>query len=153
MLALHVMNKQQCVDAARMQSGCCCCGVHHAQVSCCPHRYVKTYQTVKTSANGKTHIRRPKIQRLVTPVTLQRKRKRVAIKKARHEKVSTFCRHIACAGWACMTAPAVRQNDRKLHVQCLCSLLTFESKWLDKLCTLAIPLSQASYNIETHENK
>ncbi|KAK9808150.1 hypothetical protein WJX73_002221 [Symbiochloris irregularis] len=49
-------------------------------------KYVKTYQTVKTSANGKTHIRRPKIQRLVTPLTLQRKRKRVAIKKARHEK-------------------------------------------------------------------
>ena len=78
---------QKCTVTAKAQTDQRCCGDCHSHLSCCSCRYVKTYQTVKTSANGKTHIRRPKIQRLVTPVTLQRKRKRVAIKKARHEKV------------------------------------------------------------------
>jgi len=35
---------------------------------------------------GKEHNRSPKIQRLVTPVTLQRKRRRIALKKRRFEK-------------------------------------------------------------------
>ena len=45
------------------------------------------YGTNKTSANGKTHKRNVKIQRLVTPERLQRKRRRAAIKKGRIEKV------------------------------------------------------------------
>jgi len=35
---------------------------------------------------GKEHFRSPKIQRLVTPVTLHRKRRRIALKKRRFEK-------------------------------------------------------------------
>ena len=50
-------------------------------------KYVNTYRKVKTSANGKTHSKAPKIQRLVTPQTLQRKRHRAAIKRNRIIKV------------------------------------------------------------------
>ena len=39
-----------------------------------------------TSANGKTHIRSPKIQRLITPARLQRKRKKIRAKRAQKEK-------------------------------------------------------------------
>jgi ribosomal protein S6E (S10) len=39
-----------------------------------------------TTKTGKTHIKRPKIQRLVTPITLQRKRHIKAVKKAAQEK-------------------------------------------------------------------
>lgn len=44
--------------------------------------YVKTYRRT-FEKNGKTHSKAPKIQRLVTPVTLQRKRRRAALKKRR----------------------------------------------------------------------
>jgi small subunit ribosomal protein S6e len=44
--------------------------------------YVKTYGT-KVEKNGKTSIKCPKIQRLVTPQALQRKRARAAIKRSR----------------------------------------------------------------------
>ncbi len=37
--------------------------------------------------NGKTHSKAPKIQRLVTPLTLQRKRRRVHLKRERIAKV------------------------------------------------------------------
>ena len=50
-------------------------------------KYVNTYRKVKTSANGKTHSKAPKIQRLVTPQTLQRKRRLAAIKRNRIIKV------------------------------------------------------------------
>jgi small subunit ribosomal protein S6e len=36
--------------------------------------------------NGKTYVKTVKIQRLVTPTTLQRKRRRIAIKKARIDR-------------------------------------------------------------------
>ena len=49
-------------------------------------KYVNTYRREVVSKNGKKHSRAPKIQRLVTPLTLQRKRKRASIKKAKHEK-------------------------------------------------------------------
>jgi len=48
-------------------------------------KYVNTYRR-EFEKNGKKHSKAPKIQRLVTPVTLQRKRRRNALKKAKHEK-------------------------------------------------------------------
>jgi len=50
-------------------------------------KYVVTYSRTVESKNGKKHTRSPKIQRLVTPLTLQRKRHRVSIKKIQREKV------------------------------------------------------------------
>ena len=49
-------------------------------------KYVNTYRTVKEK-DGKKHSKAPKIQRLVTPLTLQRKRHRRAIKRERINKV------------------------------------------------------------------
>lgn len=49
-------------------------------------KYVITYAR-ETEKNGKKHRKCPKIQRLVTPATLQRKRSRAAAKKAQQEKV------------------------------------------------------------------
>ena len=51
-------------------------------------KYVNTYRTVKEK-DGKKHSKAPKIQRLVTPLTLQRKRHRRAIKRERINKVKT----------------------------------------------------------------
>jgi len=48
-------------------------------------KYVNTYRTVKEK-DGKKHSKAPKIQRLVTPLTLQRKRHRRAIKRERINK-------------------------------------------------------------------
>jgi len=48
-------------------------------------KYVKTYGR-EVEKKGKKFSKAPKIQRLVTPEVLQRKRRRNAIKKARHEK-------------------------------------------------------------------
>jgi small subunit ribosomal protein S6e len=50
--------------------------------------YVKIYGK-KTEKNGKTSIKCPKIQRLVTPQVLQRKRRRAAIKKERISRKKT----------------------------------------------------------------
>ena len=49
-------------------------------------KYVNTYRHVKEK-DGKTHSKAPKIQRLVTPTMLQRKRRRRAIKRERISKV------------------------------------------------------------------
>lgn len=49
-------------------------------------KYVNTYRKVKEGKDGKTHSKAPKIQRLVTPQKLQRKRARIAHKKQRIEK-------------------------------------------------------------------
>lgn len=49
-------------------------------------KYVNTYRR-KIVKGDKTHSKAPKIQRLVTPLTLQRKRHRRAIKKGRIDKV------------------------------------------------------------------
>jgi hypothetical protein len=48
-------------------------------------KYVNTYRRT-FEKNGKKHSKAPKIQRLVTPETLQRKRRKASIKKAKHEK-------------------------------------------------------------------
>jgi len=48
-------------------------------------KYVSTYRRT-FEANGKSHSKCPKIQRLVTPLTLQRKRKIAAVKRERHAK-------------------------------------------------------------------
>ncbi len=50
-------------------------------------RYVTVYARKYTDGKGKEHTKAPKVQRLVTPLTLQRKRKRLAIKKGRISKV------------------------------------------------------------------
>eukprot|EP00884_Botryococcus_braunii_P022156 jgi/Botrbrau1/8624/Bobra.0196s0019.1 len=51
-------------------------------------KYVNTYRRVfpNKTHEGKTHSKAPKIQRLITPLTLQRKRHRAAIKRRRIEK-------------------------------------------------------------------
>ncbi|KAL5225788.1 hypothetical protein ABZP36_012427 [Zizania latifolia] len=50
------------------------------------HKYVNTYRRTFTTKNGKKVSEAPKIQRLVTPLTLQRKRARIAKKKQRITK-------------------------------------------------------------------
>lgn len=52
-------------------------------------KYVNTYRRTFEDKKGKKHSKAPKIQRLVTPLTLQRKRHRNSVKKARHEKART----------------------------------------------------------------
>ncbi|KAG2638436.1 hypothetical protein PVAP13_2NG594500 [Panicum virgatum] len=49
-------------------------------------KYVNTYRRTFTTKNGKKVSKAPKIQRLVTPLTLQRKRARIADKKKRIAK-------------------------------------------------------------------
>ncbi|CAN6481793.1 unnamed protein product [Victoria cruziana] len=44
-------------------------------------KYVNTYRRTFTTKSGKKCSKAPKIQRLVTPLTLQRKRARIAEKK------------------------------------------------------------------------
>ena len=46
---------------------------------------------VKEGKDGKTHSKAPKIQRLVTPLTLQRKRRRIHLKRERIAKVRSCC--------------------------------------------------------------
>jgi small subunit ribosomal protein S6e len=46
-------------------------------------KYVNTYRRTFTSSTGKKQSKAPKIQRLVTPLTLQRKRARLSEKKKR----------------------------------------------------------------------
>ncbi|BBN07184.1 small subunit ribosomal protein S6e [Marchantia polymorpha subsp. ruderalis] len=52
-------------------------------------KYVNTYRRTFTSATGKKCSKAPKIQRLVTPLTLQRKRSRLAEKKKRVAKAKS----------------------------------------------------------------
>lgn len=49
-------------------------------------KYVNTYRRNFDSKTGKKNSKAPKIQRLVTPLTVQRKRHRVSIKKAKIAK-------------------------------------------------------------------
>ncbi|KAH7423230.1 hypothetical protein KP509_12G045400 [Ceratopteris richardii] len=49
-------------------------------------KYVNTYRRTFTSSTDKKRNKAPKIQRLVTPITLQRKRRRIALKKQRIAK-------------------------------------------------------------------
>ncbi|KAK6923362.1 Ribosomal protein S6e [Dillenia turbinata] len=49
-------------------------------------KYVNTYRRTFTTKSGKKCSKAPKIQRLVTPLTLQRKRSRIAEKKKRIAK-------------------------------------------------------------------
>jgi small subunit ribosomal protein S6e len=48
--------------------------------------YTKKYAR-ETESNGKKHVHRPKVQRLVTPLTLQRKRRRINLRKKQIDKV------------------------------------------------------------------
>eukprot|EP01025_Chloroclados_australasicus_P030667 TRINITY_DN3085_c0_g1_i4.p1 TRINITY_DN3085_c0_g1~~TRINITY_DN3085_c0_g1_i4.p1 ORF type:complete len:259 (+),score=38.10 TRINITY_DN3085_c0_g1_i4:64-840(+) len=50
--------------------------------------YVNTYRRT-FEANGKTRSKAPKVQRLITPTLLQRKRRRIALNKARVMKART----------------------------------------------------------------
>ncbi|EFJ14726.1 hypothetical protein SELMODRAFT_172795 [Selaginella moellendorffii] len=52
-------------------------------------KYVNTYRRNFTAPSGKKRSKAPKIQRLVTPRTLQRKRDRIAEKKRRVQKAKT----------------------------------------------------------------
>ena len=52
-------------------------------------KYVNTYRRKFTDKAGKEHSRAPKIQRLVTPLTLQRKRHRASVKKSRVAKAKS----------------------------------------------------------------
>ncbi|GBG78096.1 hypothetical protein CBR_g26033 [Chara braunii] len=52
-------------------------------------KYVNTYRRTFVSKTGKKQSKAPKIQRLVTPVVLQRKRARLADKKKRVAKAKT----------------------------------------------------------------
>ncbi|KAL4391804.1 hypothetical protein AHAS_Ahas03G0281700 [Arachis hypogaea] len=52
-------------------------------------KYVNTYRRTFTTKNGKKVSKAPKIQRLVTPLTLQRKRARIADKKKRIAKAKS----------------------------------------------------------------
>jgi hypothetical protein len=68
-------------------------------------KYVNTYRRTFES-NGKKHSKAPRIQRLVTPETLQRKRRKAAVKKAKHEKSRTEAAEyhkllvqVGCAGF------------------------------------------------------
>lgn len=56
-------------------------------------KYVNTYRRSFEGKDGKTHSKAPKIQRLVTPLTLQRKRRRASLNRQRHEKVRV-CLHL-----------------------------------------------------------
>ena len=49
-------------------------------------KYVNTYRRTWTNKNGKTESKAPKIQRLVTPATRQRKRHRASLKKRKIQK-------------------------------------------------------------------
>ncbi|GER34464.1 40S ribosomal protein S6 [Striga asiatica] len=52
-------------------------------------KYVNTYRRTFTTKSGKKVSKAPKIQRLVTPLTLQRKRARIADKKKRISKAKS----------------------------------------------------------------
>eukprot|EP00850_Spirogloea_muscicola_P024400 SM000756S21525 [mRNA] locus=s756:625:1667:- [translate_table: standard] len=52
-------------------------------------KYVNTYRRTFESKTGKKRSKAPKIQRLVTPLTLQRKRRRIALKKQRIAKAKS----------------------------------------------------------------
>eukprot|EP00253_Pinus_taeda_P010180 PITA_10180 len=52
-------------------------------------KYVNTYRRTFQPKSGKTQSKSPKIQRLVTPLTLQRKRARIAEKKKRIAKAKS----------------------------------------------------------------
>nr|GEV80150.1 hypothetical protein [Tanacetum cinerariifolium] len=52
-------------------------------------KYVNTYRRTFTNKAGKEVSKAPKIQRLVTPLTLQRKRARIADKKKRIAKAKS----------------------------------------------------------------
>ena len=51
--------------------------------------YVNTYRREFENSNGKKYSKAPKIQRLVTPQVLQRKRARKAVKRARIDRSKT----------------------------------------------------------------
>jgi len=52
-------------------------------------KYVNTYRRTVTDKKGKTHSRAPKIQRLITPASLQRKRRLASLKKRKQERTKT----------------------------------------------------------------
>ena len=63
-------------------------------------KYVNTYRR-KIVKGDKTHSKAPKIQRLVTPLTLQRKRRRRAIKR---ERINKVCASQGTSLRACLSA-------------------------------------------------
>jgi len=90
-------------------------------------KYVNTYRRVITKGD-KTHSKAPKIQRLVTPLTLQRKRRRRAIKRERittvRAAVTGLCSR-PCVVWHCCLSccwhclsPPQRAKQTLISQQC-----------------------------------
>ena len=81
-------------------------------------RYVNTYKRTFSKEDGKTHSRAPKIQRLITPQRLQRKRRANALKTQRIQRVSwvaaePFCRfQMLCSLWL---PPCCTSDIRELY--------------------------------------
>lgn len=57
-------------------------------------KYVKTYSRT-VEKDGKSHLKSPKIQRLITPLRLQRKRHIQSLKKRKISKVRLRCLGLA----------------------------------------------------------
>ncbi len=72
-------------------------------------KYVNTYRRTFQSKSGKTRSEAPKIQRLVTPLTLQRKRSRIAEKKKRIAKAKSE----AAEYQKLLTSRLKEQRDRR----------------------------------------
>ena len=93
-------------------------------------RYVRTYARTRTDANGKTHTKAPKIQRLVTPITLQRKRRRIAEKKNRIARVSGFC--LPCNSLLtvlCNRSSAACTEPHNYWFSCVISKWRWRKRW------------------------
>ena len=102
--------------------------------------------------NGKTSVKCPKIQRLVTPQVLQRKRRRAAIKKERISRKKTEVRRCCVGVWchACICVcvwsivrrrlQLVRHTSGAMCVRCTCLALPH------LVPPLAPPLQAADYH-------
>ena len=104
---------------------------------CVPNRVLPS-SACPCPQNGKTTIKCPKIQRLVTPQVLQRKRRRAAIKKERISRKKTEVRlasAVCCACYACCDCGAhLAQGDRALR----CTLCVYAA------CACRVPQAAGS---------
>ncbi|KAI3897441.1 hypothetical protein MKX03_025459 [Papaver bracteatum] len=74
-------------------------------------KYVNTYRHTFTNKKGKQTSKAPKVQRLVTPLTLQRKRRRIAEKKKRIAKEKSEAYEYQKLLASCLK----EQRDRRLE--------------------------------------
>ena len=101
-------------------------------------RYVNTYRRTFEDKAGKKHSKAPKIQRLVTPVSVQRKRRRASIKKARIERSRTeAAEYVAlAAGELARAADVMAQHPMALQLRNLQTLVEIS---VDKNSTVIFP--------------